>query len=141
MKSNKIRLKDMRAIARYETTYQDLIDANQTDTQDMQILGRYFYTLEDLLAALRNIRTKDPIAADFQTYWIQPIRDSATHFSRDCLAGGPTSDAPEDKLFRKTWNMLAAIPADPPKAKLSDTGSMAEIDRAIDEIESFLSHV
>ena len=138
MKPNQIRLKDMRAIARYETTYKALIDANQTDGRELQILGRYFYTLEDLGIALRNIRAADPVAADFQTYWIQPIRDGATHFSRDCLAGGPASDAPEDKLFRKTWTMLADIPADRPGAHLSDVGAMPKIDAAIAEIEAFL---
>ena len=140
MKQQKIRLQQLRAIARYETTFKDILDAQAPsgDGNGVHILGRYFYTLDDFLAALKNIRDKDPKAADFQTYWITPIRDGATHFSRNCLAGGPSSDAPEDKLFRKAWNVLTAIPADDPDAKISDTGAMPKIDAAIAEIEAFL---
>ena len=118
MKQQKIRLQQLRAIARYETTFKDILDAQgpSGDGNGVHILGRYFYTLDDLLAALKNIRDKDPKAADFQTYWITPIRDGATHFSRNCLA----------------------IPADDPDAKISDTGAMPKIDAAIAEIEAFL---
>ena len=75
MKQQKIRLQQLRAIARYETTFKDILDAQAPsgDGNGVHILGRYFYTLDDFLAALKNIRDKDPKAADFQTYWITPM--------------------------------------------------------------------
>jgi len=80
----------MRAIARYEVTFTDIIPLpdDYDDIEDfVDVQCRYLFTLEDLYIALKNLAEKNPTIKDFGEGWYYPLSHLEEAFGIDAACG------------------------------------------------------
>lgn len=75
-----IRPEQMKALARYEETFDRYIELPDSEDDSLIFPGKYQMTLDDLYAALRNLLEKDPTAGEFGDLWFYPLSRFADAF-------------------------------------------------------------
>ena len=88
----------MKKIARYELTFQEVIGEPGTEDIDVVCPHVYTYTLDDLTEAVRNLKKKDPTVKDFGEFWFYPINRLEESFDLDRARGvlEDKDDTPEE---------------------------------------------
>lgn len=116
----------MKALARYEETFDKYMDEAEFDEGTLAFPEKYQMTLEDLYAAVRNMLEKDPTVGEFGKYWYYPLSRLEDTFgiTRACgLAGGLFLDydneadpalvrglpLTEEDVFSEVWGDLEMI--------------------------------
>ncbi len=79
----------MRSIARYETTFNEIIGRSSADEGDIICPEVYSYTLEDLREAVRRLKEADPLIEEFGETWLYPIISLAGAFDLERACGLP----------------------------------------------------
>ena len=113
----------MKALARYEETFDKYIDAEAFDEGKLAFPEKYQMTLEDLYAAVSNILEKDPTVEEFGKYWYYPLSvledtfgitkacevaslDNDTKADQTLVRGLPLT---EEDVFSEVWGDLGMI--------------------------------
>ena len=136
----------LRAIARYELTFRDVISGDD-DFNEIEFIcpEHYTYTMEDLRCAIAAIKAADPDSAEIGEYWISPILFNSDAFGLDELRWPDEPEQPEglphtegmlistSDYFDDIWDDLDNAWSDGSGVKLSDDldfdGVLALIDR------------
>lgn len=88
-KNHKLTLsrEQLRQLARYELTFDDLTEGIPIDAYEIDCPEPYKYTLEDLREALINIKAKDPTVGEFGDDWFYPVTELDDAFGLDQARG------------------------------------------------------
>ena len=88
----------MKKIARYELTFQEVIGEPCTEDIDVVCPHVYTYTLDDLTEAVKNLKKKNPTVKDFGEFWFYPINRLEEAFDLDRARGDleGEDDTPEE---------------------------------------------
>ena len=108
-KRTEITFKQMKAIARYELDFIQLMKDLGTRVANARLQGKYRFTLEDLYVALKNIVKKDPTIFDFHENWYFPLTRLEDAFGID-EAGGWDVDDEEDDLDVEGHELFSGLP-------------------------------
>ncbi len=76
-----ISLEQMKRLARYDLTFDEIFGDVTYKDADIKIQGIYTFTLEDLLQALKNIRAGNPTARELGEHWYHPLSQLYQAFS------------------------------------------------------------
>ena len=150
-----ISLEQMKALARYEITFDQLAKMSEIEDGKLMFPDYYKFTLEDLYIALKNIVKTNPTVSDFGEYWYYPLTNLEEAFCINEACGGVEDDdsdsesdndyepffglpLTEEGVFCKIWYGLEDIWSE------SDDDShmkdLEEVNQYIKEIELFLSN-
>ena len=77
----------MKQIARYEITFQDIMDDADFKEGSITCPEVYPFTLDDLYHALQNMKAADPDMYEFGEYWFYPITQLSDRFDLDRAEG------------------------------------------------------
>lgn len=144
----------MKALARYEATFDQYIKDPEFDDGQLSFPEKYRMTLDDLLAALKNVFEKDPTVREFGENWYYPLMELEEAFGideacdtaeddelnpvkemiDDCVRGLPLTDR---DVFEDVWSELEDIWIFEEDAHVCDTDHLKEL---ISDIEIFLTY-
>ncbi len=153
-----ISIEQMRAIARYELTFDRIFKALGTENVRLIFPDKYRITLEDLYIALQNIVKEDPTVGDFGEHWYYPLTNLEEVFCIPEACGvGPDDEAcegddsaedgyellmnlflRENEMFSRIWHGLEDIWTEEDDA--NHIGGSEEIKQYIQETELFFSN-
>ncbi len=139
----------MRALARYELTFDKITDVTEFDENRIVLPGEYAYTTEDLGEALKNIKANNPTVGEFGENWYYPMStlEDAFHVREACGSddnengeAGLLSALPltSERVFSAVWSGLEEI-----WSELNDdvrVGELNEITEYIDRIARFIAN-
>ena len=140
----------MRALARYEFTFDKITDVSEFDENRFVFPGEYAYTTEDLGEALKNIKAKNPTVKEFGDNWYYPMSTLEDAFRIREACGGDDEDEnaeagllsalplTSERVFSSVWSGLEQI-----WSELNDdvrVGELDEISKYIDRISRFVAN-
>ena len=145
----------MRALVRYEETFDKYKNASGFDESILAFPERYRMTLEDLYAAVRNMLEKDPTVKEFGDYWYYPLSKLEDAFGITEACGMddallPDSDketAPdlvrdlpltEEDVFSEVWGGLENIWLD--EDEEVHLTELSDLKAYLTDIETFLAN-
>ncbi|MBO5076598.1 MAG: sel1 repeat family protein [Clostridia bacterium] len=91
-----VTLEQIRAIARYELTFDQLIKDSGVENGKLVFPEAYRFTLDDLRIALTNLLAADPTVGDFGENWFFPLTQVDRAFGIDAACGLADDDGEED---------------------------------------------
>ena len=146
----------MKALARYEATFDQYIKDSEIDDGQISFPEKYMMTLEDLYVALKNMLEKNPTVHDFGENWYYPLTQLEEAFGIDKACGWDNDDLILDEecgsdsegvrglplksedVFSEIWADLEDIwTMEDEDSHLSELDQIKEF---INDIETFLSN-
>lgn len=82
----------MRALARYEETFDKYTGESDFDEGELTFPEKYQMTLDDLYAAIKNMLEKNPTVQEFGEYWYYPLSELEDTFGITEACGGTGDD-------------------------------------------------
>ena len=99
----------MRALARYEDTFEKYMEDGQFPKTNLVFPEKYQMTLEDLYFALKNILEREPTDRDLLEYWFSPLCEMKDEFGINRICHEPNgiddSNGSDDcEVKRSEWD-------------------------------------